>query len=193
MQLGFVSAILPELSLEDIFETAAFTDYGCVEIMCWPKGKAERRYAGVTHIDVAGFTKADAAQVHELTARYGVAISGLGYYPNPLAPDADEAKTYTDHLKEVIKAAEKLKIPVVNTFIGRDWTKTLEENWPRFLKTWKPLIKFAEDHGRKIAIENCPMLFHQRRMAGRQESGPQPRHLAAHVQRHPQRQLRPQL
>lgn len=159
MQLGFASAILPDLSLEEVLQTAAEIGYGCVEIMCWPKGKAERRYAGVTHIDVAGFTKADAAQVHELTARYGVAISGLGYYPNPLAPDADEAKTYTDHLKEVIKAAEKLEIPVVNTFIGRDWTRTLEENWPRFLKTWKPLIKFAEDHGRKIAIENCPMLF----------------------------------
>ena len=128
MQLGFASAILPDLSLEEVLQTAAEIGYGCVEIMCWPKGKAERRYAGVTHIDVAGFTKADAAQVHELTARYGVAISGLGYYPNPLAPDADAAKTYTDHLKEVIKAAEKLEIPVVNTFIGRDCTNTLDEN-----------------------------------------------------------------
>ncbi|MCB0150096.1 MAG: TIM barrel protein, partial [Caldilineaceae bacterium] len=32
-------------------------------------------------------------------------------------------------------------------------------NWPRFLSTWKPLIAFAEDHGIKIGIENCPMLF----------------------------------
>jgi sugar phosphate isomerase/epimerase len=24
---------------------------------------------------------------------------------------------------------------------------------------WKPLVQFAEDHGRRIGIENCPMLF----------------------------------
>ena len=47
----------------------------------------------------------------------------------------------------------------MNTFVGRDWTKTIDENWPRFLKTWKPIIAFAADHGVKIGIENCPMSF----------------------------------
>ncbi len=159
MRLGFVSAILPDLSLEEVVEFAAESGYGCVEVMCWPKGKAERRYAGVTHIDVDGFTDADAAQVNELFDQLDVTISGLGYYPNPLAPDEAEAQVYVEHIKAVILAAEKLGVPVVNTFIGRDWTKSLDENWPRFLSTWKPLIAFAEDHGIKIGIENCPMLF----------------------------------
>jgi len=122
-------------------------------------GRAERRYAGVTHIAVAGFGAGDAARVKELQQRTGVAISGLGYYPNPLAPDPAEAQVYVDHLRRVILAAELLDIPVVNTFIGRDWTRSIDENWPRFLETWRPLVQFAEDHGRKIAIENCPMLF----------------------------------
>lgn len=159
MRLGFVSAILPDLSLEEVIEFAAESGYGCVEVMCWPKGKAERRYAGVTHIDVDGFTDSDAAQVNELFDQLDVTISGLGYYPNPLAPDEAEAQVYVEHIKAVILAAEKLGVPVVNTFIGRDWTKSLDENWPRFLSTWKPLIAFAEDHGIKIGIENCPMLF----------------------------------
>ncbi len=159
MRLGFVSAILPDLTLEEVVEFAAETGYGCVEVMCWPQGKAERRYAGVTHIDAAGFTADDAAQVNDLFAQYGVTISGLGYYPNPLAPDAAEAQVYVEHIQAVIVAARTLGVPVVNTFIGRDWTKSLEENWPRFLSTWKPLIAFAEDNGVKIAIENCPMLF----------------------------------
>ncbi|MFO7634824.1 MAG: sugar phosphate isomerase/epimerase [Caldilinea sp.] len=159
MKLGFVSAILPDLSLEEVVAFAAETGYGCVEVMCWPKGKAERRYAGVTHIDVTGFNADDAAQVNDLFAEYGVSISGLGYYPNPLAPDEMEARVYVEHIKAVIQAAALLGVPVVNTFIGRDWTKSLEENWPRFLSTWKPLIAFAEDNGIKIAIENCPMLF----------------------------------
>jgi sugar phosphate isomerase/epimerase len=159
MRLGFVSAILPDLSLEEVVEFAADSGYGCVEVMCWPKGKAERRYAGVTHIDVTGFTDADADEVNDLFDQLDVTISGLGYYPNPLAPDEAEAQVYVEHIKAVILAAEKLDVPVVNTFIGRDWTKSVDENWPRFLSTWRPLVAFAEEHGIKIGIENCPMLF----------------------------------
>ncbi len=159
MQLGFVSAILPDLSLAEVLSFAAATGYGAVEVMCWPPGKAERRYAGVTHIDVVDFTRTDAARVHELTAQTGVALSGLGYYPNPLTPDAAEAQVYVEHLKRVILAAELLGLPVVNTFIGRDWRLSVDANWPGFLATWRPLVAFAADHGIKIAIENCPMLF----------------------------------
>lgn len=159
LTLGFVSAILPDLNLEEVLAFAAQNGFSCVEVMCWPKGKAERRYAGITHIDVTGFTKADAAKVLELTAKYGVSISGLGYYPNPLAPNKDEARVYCEHLKEVIKAAKLLGVGVVNTFVGRDYTQSLDENWPRFLKTWRPLIAFAEKNGIKIGIENCPMSF----------------------------------
>ncbi len=159
MKLGFVSAILPELNFEQILAFGASERLACVEIMCWPVGKAERKYAGVTHIDVADFTRAKADDVNALCAKYGVGITALGYYPNALDPDAVVAKKGTDHLKKVIRAAEMLGLKNVNSFIGRDWTKSVDENWPRFLKTWKPLIAFAEDHGVKIGIENCPMLF----------------------------------
>jgi len=159
MKLGFVTAILPELTLEEVAAFAKEHSYECVEVMCWPKGKAERRYAGVTHIDVTGFTKDNAARVRDQMGRAGVTISGLGYYPNPLAPDPAEARVYVEHLRHVIQAAKMLGLSVVNTFVGRDWTKSVDENWPRFLDTWRPLIKFAEDHGVNIGIENCPMAF----------------------------------
>jgi len=83
----------------------------------------------------------------------------LGYYPNPLAPDPKEATLAVAHLKKVIVAAEALGVPVVGTFVGRDWTRSVEDNWPRFLQLWPDLIMFAEDHGIRIAVENCPMLF----------------------------------
>ncbi|HUT32314.1 MAG TPA: sugar phosphate isomerase/epimerase [Planctomycetota bacterium] len=160
MKLGFVSAIVPDLSLEETVQLAAAEGYDCIEVCCWPKGKAERRYAGVTHIDVTtGFTKSDAARVNDLFAAAGVSISGLGYYPNPLAPDAQEARTYVAHIRKVIRAAALLGVGRMNTFVGRDWTKTVDANWPRFLRTWRPLVKFAEDQGVRIGIENCPMLF----------------------------------
>lgn len=156
MQLGFVSAILPDLDLDAVLAFAAQTGFDCVEVMCWPKGKAERRYAGVTHIDVNDYS---AAHISELVAKHGVKLSGLGYYPNPLAPDEAEAAVYVEHLKKVIAAAPKLGLTSVNTFIGRDWTKSVDDNWPRFLATWKPILAFAAEHGVNIGIENCPMSF----------------------------------
>ena len=159
MKLGFVSAILPDLSLEEVASFASSAGFECVELMCWPKGKAERRYAGVTHVDGVGFGPDQARQVQDTMSRNGLAISGMGYYPNPLAPDAAEAQVYTGHIRNVITAAKHLGVGVVNTFIGRDFTKGVDENWPRFLETWRPIIKFAEDNGVKIGIENCPMSF----------------------------------
>jgi sugar phosphate isomerase/epimerase len=159
MKLGLFTAILPELSLKDVAAFAAAQQLTCLEIACWPVGKAERKFAGVTHIDVEGFTRTQADDVNALLAQYKLGISALGYYPNPLDPDAETSRKAVAHLKKVILAAEKLGLKNVNTFVGRDWTKTVDENWPRFLKIWRPLIAFAEDHGIKIGIENCPMLF----------------------------------
>ena len=159
MQLGFVSAILPELTLEEILSFAATEGFRCVELMCWPVGKAERRYAGVTHLDVTSFGEREAARTRELAEKYGVRISSLGYYPNPLCADPIERENYSQHLRQVIKASAGLGIGVMTTFIGRDHVKSVEENWKLFESVWKPLISFAADHDVKVGIENCPMLF----------------------------------
>jgi len=159
MKLGFFTAILPDLDLEQVLQFAAWHQFACLEVACWPTGKAERKFAGVTHIDVEGFTQAKADDINALCAKHGVSLSALGYYPNPLDPDPAVSKKAVDHFRKVILAAEKLGLKNANTFVGRDWTKTVDENWPRFLKVWKPLIAFAEDHDIKVGIENCPMLF----------------------------------
>lgn len=157
--LGFVSAILSELSFDDVLDFAASERFSTVEVMCWPVGKAERKFAGVTHIDVNTLTKAKAEDILARCQQTGVSISALGYYPNMLDPDAEVSRAGVAHFKKVITAAPKLGLKQVNGFVGRDWTKTVDENWPRFLKIWKPIIKLAEDHGVKIGIENCPMSF----------------------------------
>jgi len=159
MKLGFVTAILPDFSFEQVLGFARDQGFGCVEVMCWPVGKAERKFAGVTHVDVTNFSRTKADEVNALCAQYGVSISALGYYPNPLDPDPAVSRRAVEHFKKVILAAKQLGLKNANSFVGRDWTKTVDENWPRFLKVWKPLIGFAEDHGIKIGIENCPMFF----------------------------------
>ncbi len=174
MQLGFVSAIVPDLALDEVLGFAGETGYDCVELMCWPKGAAERRYAGVTHIDVNALDDAAIARIHDQLASSGVAISGLGYYPNLLTPDEQEANAGVAHLKQVIQGAQTLKIPVVGTFVGRDWTRSVDDNWPRFRAIWPDLIRFAEDHGIRIAIENCPMLFTRDEWPGGKNLGSSP-------------------
>lgn len=159
MKLGFVSAILPDLTLKEVLVFAAEEGFDCVEVMCWPPGRAKRRYAGVTHIDVTELSKENIREIQDLVTETGVEISSLGYYPNPLTPDETAAEVYLEHIKKVIEASAELEINCMTTFIGRDWTKSLEDNWGAFKKTWKPIVNHADKLGVKIGIENCPMLF----------------------------------
>src|SRR6059058_4985796 len=140
MHLGFVSAILGDLSLEEVLAFASDEGFACVELMCWPPGGADRRYAGVSHVDVTALGDDQAARIRDLSASHRVAVSGLGYYPNPLDPDAGHRRTVADHLKKVIAAAPRLGVPVVNTFVGRDWRLSEEDNWPRVREVWPELV-----------------------------------------------------
>lgn len=159
MKLGFVTAILPDQSLEEVLRIASEIGYDCVEVMCWPPGKAERRYAGVTHIDITSLTASTIKEIKDLCSSYNVEISALGYYPNPLTPDLIARQKYTEHLKALIRAAARLDISVVNTFIGRDQHKTVEDNWQDFMQVWTEIIGQADAFGVKVGIENCPMKF----------------------------------
>jgi sugar phosphate isomerase/epimerase len=159
MQLGFVSAIFGDLTLDEVFAFAADEGFGCVELMCWPPGGADRRYAGVTHVDVTNLTDEQTGRIRDLVQKSGVAISGLGYYPNPLHSDADHRDRVVGHLKKVIQAAPRLGVPVVNTFIGRDPRKSVPDNWPMFEQVWPGIMQTAEQANVRIGIENCPMLF----------------------------------
>lgn len=159
MNLGFVSAIFADRSLEEVVDFAAENNFQCIEIMCWPKGKAERRYAGVTHIDVDDLSPEKIEYVKSLFRSKGIFISGLGYYPNPLDPDEEKRLFYQDHLRKIIKAAALLDVPVVNTFIGRHPQLNLDENLELFKQYWPSIIAYADALHIKIGIENCPMLF----------------------------------
>ena len=159
MQIGFVSAILHDLSLEEVLAFAADEGFACVEPMCWPPGKADRRYAGVTHVDVTDFTREDADHVRGLLRIHGVKLSGLGYYPNPLDPNPDHRQAVVEHLKKVIRAAPLIGVGVVNTFIGRDWKKPVADNLSLVKEVWPSILKEAQAAGVRVGIEHCPMLY----------------------------------
>lgn len=161
MKLGFVTSILENASFEEMIDTASQLGFACVEVACWPGGKAERRYAGVSHIDAERVLADDAYARHILdyARAHHVEISAMSFYPNTLDPDPEKRATNIAHLKNVIRASAKLGVNMVGTFIGRDQHKSVEENLELVASVWPAILALAEKLKVRIAIENCPMLF----------------------------------
>jgi sugar phosphate isomerase/epimerase len=160
MKLGLLTAPFADTPLTEVVDWTAANGFASIEIACWPKATGPtRRYAGTSHIDVTSLTKVQASEIVDEITGKGLTISGLGYYPNPLHPDPEHRAQVIGHLKSVIIAAEMMGVPLVNTFMGADGSKNQDDNWDEALKVWPDIVHFAGDHGRKITIENCPMLF----------------------------------
>ena len=159
MKLGFFTAAFPNSSLEEVAHWGAESGFQAIEIACWPHEKANRRYAGVTHIDVTQLDQQKARSIRSMLDQYGLMISSLGYYPNPLHPDPQHRETVITHLTKVIDAAALLEVNIVGTFVGKDKNKTVPQNLEDYAKIWPPIVQYAKERGVKIAIENCPMIF----------------------------------
>ena len=170
MKLGFVSAILDNSSFEEMIDIASDLGFSSVEVACWPQGQSERRYAGVSHIDVGRVLedKEYSRYILDYCAEKNIQMSSLAYYPNPLDSDLLKREATINHLMNVIRASADLGIGLVTTFIGRDQTKTVEENLKLVKEIWPPIIELAEEVNVKIAIENCPMLFGEDQWPGGQ-------------------------
>lgn len=159
MKLGFVSAILDSYSFEEMMDTASKMEFKCVEVACWPSGKAERRYAGVSHINVDNTSDEYINYIKKYCDEKKVQISALAFYPNNMDSDLSKRQFNIDHLYKVINMSSLLGVNMVTTFIGRMQDKNVDDNIEEFSKVWPPIIKYAEEKNVKIAIENCPMLF----------------------------------
>jgi sugar phosphate isomerase/epimerase len=160
MKLGLLTAPFPDTPLIEVADWANSVGFEALEIACWPKSSGpSRRYAGTAHVDVAALSDTEAKEIVAALADRGIAISALGYYPNPLHPDADHRQAVIAHLKNVIAAAARMGVGLVNTFCGGDAGKHVDANWEEALKVWPDIIAYARDHGVKLAFENCPMIF----------------------------------
>ena len=160
MRLGFLTAPFPDTPLNDVADWAAASGFESLEIACWPRTTgATRRYAGTSHIDVANLSEGQAQEIAGEIAAKGLHISGLGYYPNPMHPDAEVRAQVIGHIKLVISAAARMGVPFMNTFMGGDASKTQDENWETALQVWPEIVNHARENGVSITIENCPMIF----------------------------------
>lgn len=159
MKFGLLTAICDGMTFEEVVDFAAESQLECLEVACWPQGGAQRRYAGVSHIDVANLTEEKAAYIKKYCEEKGVEISSLAYYPNPLDPDEEKRKDYIEHIYKLMDASVMLGVNMITTFIGRDSSKTVDANMELVKEIWTPIMHYAEEKGVRVAIENCPMLF----------------------------------
>jgi len=160
MKLGLMTAALGGMELDALAAWASAERFETLEIACWPKVTGDnRRYAGVTHIDVDALDASGAAAIRRQLDDRGLEISSLAYYPNNLDPDLAVRAAAHDHLRKVIVAAETLGVKLVGTFIGRDQHRSVADNLVEVGKVWPDLVRFAGGHGVTIVIENCPMIF----------------------------------
>ncbi len=81
-----------------------------------------------------------------------------------------------DHLLKVIGAAAKLGVGVVNTFIGRDPTGTVNANFEQVQKVWPRILDAATEAGVRLGIEHCPMLFSENEWPGGKNVASSPAH-----------------
>jgi sugar phosphate isomerase/epimerase len=160
MKLGLLTAPFPDTPLLAVADWVQSAGFDALEIACWPRTSGPtRRYAGTSHIDVAGLAADEGNDLVAALAERNLAISALGYYPNPLHPDRAHREAVMAHLRQVIAAASRMGLPLVNTFCGGDASKHVDANWQAALTVWPDTIAFARDHGVKLAFENCPMIF----------------------------------
>jgi sugar phosphate isomerase/epimerase len=160
VKLGILTAPFAETSLDDVADWSASAGFEALEIACWPSASGEkRRYAGTSHIAVEEMTQTQADDIVGSLAAKGLVISGLGYYPNPLHPDAAHRETVTAHLKKVITAAGLMKVKVVNTFVGGNRALTVDQNWDNAVPIFNGIVAQAKHMGVTLAFENCPMIF----------------------------------
>lgn len=155
MKLGFLTACLPDRSLEEIVQLAREHQFDALEVAAWPD--LGNRPFTATHLKVEGFGDGEAEKVRTLFSDNGLTLSSLAFYDNNLHPDPVERQAINDHVLALVDAAALLGCPTVGTFIGRDPGRTVSENLRMAEKVFAPLVDRAGERGVKLVIENCVM------------------------------------
>ena len=171
MKLGVLTVALGDLSLDQACKFLTENGVQMVEIGCGG-------FPGTAHCNAAEFLQDDAKckAFMDTLDKYGLKISALSSHGNMIHPDPAIAKSFDDDFTNAILLAEKLGVPVVNTFSGcpggspedktpnwvtcpwpDDFSKILEYQWNDVLiPYWKEKAAFARAHGVKIALELHP-------------------------------------
>lgn len=168
MKLGVFMVLLSGRKLEDALDYVVSKGLKAVEI-------GTGGFPGNAHCNPAELLENETALKnfkHAVESR-GLIISALSCHGNPLHPQKQIAKDYHDVYVKTVELAQKLEVPVVNTFSGcpGDHEDAKYPNWPvapwpndyqeilawqwenKVIPYWTEWGKFAADRGVKIGLE----------------------------------------
>jgi sugar phosphate isomerase/epimerase len=171
MKIGVFTALFQNYPFEEALDRALAAGVTAVEI-------GAGGYPGSQHCPVeellASETKRQ-AYVEAISSR-GLMLSGLSVHNNPVHPDRETAWEADRVIRNAIRLAQLLEVPVVNGFSGLpagiegdsmpNWVTCpwpphfldiLDYQWNQVsIPYWKETEKFAADHGIKFAFEMHP-------------------------------------
>lgn len=168
MKLGVFMVLLSGRKLEDALDYVASKGLKAVEI-------GTGGFPGNAHCNPTELLENDTALKNFKNAveSRGLMISALSCHGNPLHPQKQIAKDFHDTYVKTVELAEKLEVPVVNTFSGcpGDHEDAKYPNWPvapwpndfqeiltwqwdnKVIPYWTEWGKYAADRGVKIGLE----------------------------------------
>lgn len=155
MRLGFLTACLPKLSLEEIADWAVAQGYEALEVAAWPD-LGERPFVA-THLDVENRNPDYLSSVSDIFTSRNIKLSSIAFYDNNLHPDQKTRDAINNHVTRCIDVAAELGVDSVGTFVGRDWTKSVRENLVIAKDVFAPIVALANAKGVRVIIENCVM------------------------------------
>ena len=171
MRIGVFTALFQNLPFEEALDRAVAAGVSAVEI-------GAGGYPGGNHCPVDELLESESKRktyMEAITSR-GLILSAFSCHNNPVHPDQAVAKKAEEALRNSVRLASLLEVPVINTFSGlpAGAPGDTRPNWvtcpwpPHFLEIldyqwnevtipyWKGVGKFAEDHGVKFAFEMHP-------------------------------------
>ena len=180
MRLGLLTAPFPETPLAEVVDWTAANGFESIEIACWPRvdrtDPALRRHVATSTSPTC--PPRQATELADEIAGKGLTISGLGYYPNPLHPDAGHRDPGHRPPPARHHGRREDGRPARQHVHGRRRREEPGRELGGGAPVWPDIVRFAKDHGRKITIENCPMLFSYDEWPGGHNLATTPRDLA---------------
>jgi len=171
MKLGFLTALFPDKSLDEVLETIRPLELDTIE---FPTGN----YPGGPHLDMDNLLKSKKARTELLDKlkKEKLTISALSCHGNCLHPDKSQQKKFEETQDKTIRLAEALGVKTVNDFSGcpgsdpkatkpcwvtcpwpDDFSEILKWQWEeKVIPYWTKKAKFAKDHGVRIGFEAHP-------------------------------------
>jgi sugar phosphate isomerase/epimerase len=103
------------------------------------------------------FTAERAERVFASMKSTGVEIADVAYFDDLLHEDPAIRRKKHDFMISVMDAAVLLGVSAVCGFVGRDQSKSMDQNLIEFENDFVPLLQAAKDRGLQYRVEQCPM------------------------------------